>query len=105
MFRCEKFRDYLKLNLLTDVCLLGDMNEAYCATNKEAHNFDPTYFVSAHHLAFNALLWYIKRPIELTSDEGIYQLIHPAVRGGICHASVRFVRANNNYMGSRFQLE
>ena len=81
------------------------MFESYRLTSKEAYDLDPTYHVSAPHLAFNALLRYIKRPIELISDAGMYQMIHPAVRGGICHASVRFVRANNKYMGSRYKPE
>ena len=35
----------------------------------------------------------------------MYRMIQPAVRGGICHASVRYVRTNNKYMGSRYRSE
>lgn len=101
-FRCEKFQHYLELYLLTDVGLLSDVFESFRFTSKEAYELDPVYHVSAPHLAMNAMLRYIKQPIELISDVGMYQMIHPAVRGGICHPSVRFARANNKYMGSLY---
>ena len=101
-FRCRTMRDYLELYLFTDVCLLADVFETFRATSKEAYELDPAYFVSAPQLAWNAMLRFIKRPIQLISDAEMYRMIQPAVRGGICHASVRYARANNKYMGSLF---
>jgi hypothetical protein len=49
------------------------------------------------------MLRFIKRPIQLISDAEMYRMIQPAVRGGICHASVRHARANNKYMGSLYR--
>ena len=49
------------------------------------------------------MLRFIKRPIKLISNAEMYRMIQPAVRGGICHASVRYVHANSKYMGSRYR--
>ena len=104
-FRCRTMRDYLELYLFTDVCLLADVYQTFRATSKEAYDLDPAYFVSAPQLAWNAMLKFIKRPIQLISDAEMYRMIQPAVRGGICHASVRYARANNKYMGSLYRPE
>ena len=63
---------------------------------------DPAYFVSAHQLAWNALLKHIDRPIPLITDPEMYRMIQPNIRGGICHASVRYAGANNKLMGSLY---
>ena len=104
-FRCRTMRDYLELYLFTDVCLLADVFQTFRATSKEAYDLDPAYFVSAPQLAWNAMLKFIKRPIQLITDAEMYRMIQPAVRGGICHASVRYARANNKYMGSLYRPE
>ena len=98
-------RDYLELYLFTDLCLLEDVFETFRATSKEAYNLDLAYILSAPQLVWNAMLSFIKRSIELISDAEIYGMIQPAVRGGICHASVRHVQANKEYMGSLYQTD
>ena len=62
------------------------------------------YFVSAPQLAWNALQKHIDRPIPMITDPEMYRMIQPNIRGGICHASVRYARANNKIMGSLFDL-
>ena len=32
----------------------------------------------------------------------MYRMIQPNIRGGICHASVRYARANNKFMGALY---
>ena len=98
-FRFQTMRDYLELYLFKDVCLLTDVFQTFRATSKEAYDLDPAYFLSAPQLAWNAMLRFIMRPIKLISDAEMYRMIQPAVRGGICQASIRYVRANNKYMG------
>ena len=58
--------------------------------------------MSAPQLAWNALLKHINRPIQLITDPEMYRMIQPNIRGGICHASVRYSRANNKLMGSLY---
>ena len=40
--------------------------------------------------------------LELISDPEMYLMIQPNIRGGICHASGRYARANNIYMGKLY---
>ena len=66
------------------------------------YQLDPAYFVSAPQIAWNALLKHIDRPIPLITDPEMYWMIQPNIRGGICHASVRYARAKNKLMGSLY---
>ena len=54
----------------------------------------------APQLAWNALLQFINQPISLITDPEMYDMIQQNRRGGICHANVRYARANNKLMGS-----
>ena len=42
--------------------------------------------------------------LELISDPEMYRMIQPNIRGGICHASGRYARANNKYLGALYRL-
>ena len=64
----------------------------------DEYQLDLVYFVSANQLAWNPLLHHITRPIPLITDPEMYRIIYPNIRGGICHASVRYARANNKLM-------
>ena len=66
------------------------------------YQLDPAYFVSAPQLAWNALLKNINQSIPLITDFEMYRMIQPNIRGGICHVSVRYARANNKLMGSLY---
>jgi hypothetical protein len=88
-FSCRHMGDYLSLYLATDICLLADVFERFRDTSIEEYQLDPVYFVSAPHLAWNALLKYINRPIHLITNPEMYRMIQPSIRGGICHVSVR----------------
>ena len=90
------------LYLLSDICLLADVFETFRSNSLEEYQLDPAYYVSAPQLAWNALLKFINRPIPLITDPEMYRMIQPNIRGGICHASVRYARANNKLMGSLF---
>ena len=60
------------------------------------------YFVSAPQYAWNALSKHINKSISLNTDPQMYRIIKPNIRGGICHASVLYARANNKLMGSLY---
>ena len=58
--------------------------------------------MSALQLAWNALLKHIYQSIPLITDLEMYRMIQPNIRGGICHASVCYARANNRLMESLY---
>ena len=89
----------MALYLLSDICLLADLFQAFRNKSLDEYQLDPTYFVSAAQLAWNALLKHIDRPILLITDPEMKRMIKQNIRGGICFASVRYARANNKLMG------
>ena len=89
----------MALYLLSDICLLADVFQAFRNNSLDEYQLDPAYLVSAPQLAWNALLKHIDHPIPLIPDPEMYRMIQPNIRGGICHASIRYARANNKLMG------
>ena len=98
-FKCTFLGDYMKLYLLCDVALLADVFEKFRNNSLQGYQLDPAYYMSAPQLAWNALLKFIDRPIHLITDPEMYRMIQPNIRGGLCHVSVRYARANNKFMG------
>ena len=98
-FKCEFLGDYMKLYLLCDVALLADVFEKFRNNSLEGYQLDPAYYMSAPQLTWSAMLKFIDRPIHLITDPEMYRMIQPNIRGGLCHASVRYARANNKFMG------
>ena len=98
-FHCSSLKEYMAVYLLSDICLLADVFQAFRNQSLDKYQLDPAYFVSVPQLAWNALLKHIDRPIPLITDPEMYRMIQPNIRGGICHASGRYARANNKLMG------
>ena len=90
----------MALYLLSDICLLADLFQAFRNQSLDEYQLDPAYFVSSPQLEGNAGLKQIDRPISLITDQEMYIMIQPNIRGGICHASVRYARANNKLINS-----
>ena len=101
-FHCQSFKEYMALFLLSDICLLADVFKAFRNNSLDEYQLDPAYFVSVPQLAWIALLKHIDRPIQLIPDQTMYRMIQPNIRGGICHARVRYIFANNKLMGSLY---
>ena len=101
-FKCGNIGDYMRLYLLCDVALLADVFEKFRNNSLEGYQLDPAYYMSAPQLAWSALLKFIDRPIHLITDPEMYRMIQPNIRGGLCHASVRYAHANNKYMGQLY---
>ena len=101
-FNFQHIGDYMRLYLLSDVALLADVFQMFRYNSLDEYQLDPAYYMSAPQLAWNALLKYIHRLIHLITDPEMYRMIQPNIRGGICHASIRYARANNKLMGSLY---
>ena len=101
-FHCQNLKEYMPIHFLSDICLLADGFQAFRNNSVDEYQLNPAYFVSAPQLAWNALLKHIDRPIPLITDPEMYRMIQPNIRSGICHASVRYARANNKLMGSLY---
>ncbi len=97
-FNCKTMKDYHNLYLQTDVLLLADVFENFRNVCYDAYNLDPANFLTAPHLAWNAMLKYTKIELESLTDINMHLMVEKGIRGGICMPSKRYAKANNKYM-------
>ena len=64
----------------------------------ENYHLDPAKVLSAPGLAWQEALKKAGAKLELLTDIDILLMVEKGIRGGICHASHRYVKANNKYM-------
>ena len=78
--------------------MLADVYENFRNMCFEKYQLDPTYFVSAPGLAWQACLKKTEVKLELITDYDMLLMVQKGIRGGICEATHRYVKANNKYM-------
>ena len=64
----------------------------------DIYGLDPSRFVSAPNLAWQACLKITCIELELIADEDMLLMLEKGIRGGICQAIVPLVKANNKYL-------
>ena len=101
--RCATPEYYLILYIVSDVCQLADVFQNFQSICHQKYKLDQAYFVSASQLAWNSMFKMQDLKLELISDPEMYRMIQLSIRGGICHASGRYARANNIYMGALYR--
>ena len=82
----------------SDTLLLSDVFENFRNMCIKVYKLDPTHFVSAPGLAWQACLKKTEVELELITNVDMLLMIEKGIRGGICHAVHRFAKANNKYM-------
>ena len=101
-FEMKSLKDYHELYNETDVLLLTDVFENFrdiCVTN---YDLDPAHYYTAPGLAWDACLKITEVKLELLSDVDMLLMIEKGIRGGVSMVSKRFAKANNKYMGQKF---
>ena len=69
-----------------------------CVLKYPANKLDPTKFLSAPELAWQAALKETKVKLDLLTDIDMLLMVEKGIRGGICHFVYRYAKANNKYM-------
>ena len=94
---------YHDLYFLSETSLLADVYEKFRNTCLDKNELDPTYFVSAPGLAWQAGLKNTGVKLELITDNEMILMIEKGIRGGICQATQRYDKANNKYMKNYYK--
>ena len=84
---------YVQSNTL----LLADVFENLRNKCIEIYELDPTHFLSAPGLAWQACLKKTEGELELLTNN-ILLMVEKGTRSGICQAIHRYAKANNKYM-------
>ena len=64
----------------------------------EIYGLDPSYFLSAPGLVWQACFKKANVNLELLTDIDMLLMIEEGIRGGICQSIHRYAKANNKYM-------
>ena len=90
--------DYYDLYVQSDTLLLADVFENFRNMCINVYELDPAHFPSAPGLAWQACLKRPKVKLELLTNVDMLLMVEKGIRGGICHATYRYAKANNKYM-------
>ena len=94
---CSEYHDsYAKSYTL----LLADVFDDFKNICLEIYELDPTYFVSAPGLAWQACLKKAGAELELLTDYDMLLMVEKGIRSRICLAKHRYAKANNKYMNN-----
>ena len=77
---------------------LGDVFENFREICLKIYHLDPTKFLSAPRLAWQAALKMTEIKSELLTDIDMLLMVEKGIRGEICHAIPQYAKANNKYM-------
>ena len=97
-FNNKNFGDYHDLYVQSDTLFLADVFENSRNMYIEIYELDPAHFLSAPGLVWQACLKKTEVKLELLTDVDMLLMIEKGIRVGICHAMVRYAKANNKYM-------
>lgn len=97
-FELRSLGEYTDLYLKSDVLLLADVFESFRKTCKTNYKLDPSFYLTAPSLSFDAMLLKTDVKLELINDLEIIRMIQKGIRGGICLCSTRYSKANNKYL-------
>ena len=98
-FKIKNLGEYHDLYVQSDTLLLSDVFEAFRKTCIKEYELDPTYFVSAPGLSWEACLKLTKVKLELSTDLDML-LFEKGTRGSISQATLKYAKSNNKYMKS-----
>ena len=98
VFKIKNLGEYHDLYVQNDTLLLADVFENFRDKCLEIYELDPAYFLSAPGLAWQACLKKTNVKLELLTDNDMLMMFEEGTRGGMCHATYRYAKANNKYM-------
>ena len=101
-FEMKNLKDYHNLYNQVDVLLLTDVFENFRDICIKNYKLDPAHYYTAPGLAWDTALKVTDVKLELLSDIDMLLMVENGIRGGVSMISNRYGKANNKYMGNRF---
>ena len=101
-FEMKNLEDYRNLYNQVDVLLLADVFENFRDICIKNYILDPAHYYTVPGLAWDAALKLTEVKLESLSDPDMLLMVEKGIRGGISMISNRYGKANNKYMGDRF---
>ena len=98
VFKLENLGDYRDLYVQNDTLLLADVLNSFRDMCLKEYELDPAHFLSLPGLAWQACLRKTNIELELLTDYDMLLMVEEGIRGGICHSTHRYAKANNKYM-------
>ena len=96
VFEINNLGEYHDLYVQCDTLLLADVLEKFRDTCIEIYELDPSHFLSAPGLAWQACLKITNVSLELLTDIDMLLMIEARIRGGMCQSIHRYSKTNNN---------
>ena len=95
---CTDIGDYHDLHVQCDALLLADVSKKFRDTRIEIYGLNPSHFLSAPGLAWQACLKKTEVKLGLLTDYHTLLMIEEIIRGGMCQSIHRYAKADNKYM-------
>ena len=97
-FNNKNIGNYHDLHVQSDTLLLADVFENFRNKCIEIYELDPSHFLSAPRLAWQAWLKKIEVKLVLLTNVDMLLMVEKRIRRGMCHTIHRYAKANNKYM-------
>ena len=101
-FEMKNLGDYHTLYNDADVLLLADVFENFRDICIKNYKLDPSHYYTAPGLAWDTALKVTEVKLELLSDIDMLHMVEKGIRGVVSMISTRYGKANNKYMGDKF---
>ena len=81
---------------------IQDSTSNFIDVSLQKYKLDPSHYITAPSLAFDAMLKMTQVELELLTDPDMYLFFERGVRGGVSMITKRYAKANNKYMGKDY---
>ena len=97
-FEIKNFVEYYNLYLNCDALFSADVFKNYRKMFWKIYHLDLVKFLFVPWLTWQATLKITEVKFELLTDIDTLLMVEKRIKGGICHASHQYAKANNKYM-------
>ena len=97
-FGCENLADYTRLYCKSDVLLLADVYESFIDVCLKKYELDPSHYITAPALSWDAMLKMTGVKLELLTDIDMHLFFEKGIRGGNSVITNRYAKANHKYV-------